>query len=220
MYELIHANSIDVLRDMPDKCVECIITDPPYGVGVDFGDYEDTVENLRVIIDEALPEMRRVAKRVALTPGVRNMHLYPQPSWTLCWYFGGGSRGAFGFNHWQPVLVYGADPDHRLRLYRTDVIRAVSHELADRTEHPCPKPLNFVRKLINRVAPSPADTILDPFMGSGTTGVAAIQLGHKFIGIDRNADYLAIAQRRIANASPDFQLTLQLNPMETIHEHA
>jgi len=220
MYDLIHANCIDVLRRMPDKCFDAIVTDPPYGVGVDFDDYEDTAENLKILIDEALPEMRRVARRVALTPGIRNMHLYPQPSWTLCWYFGGGCRGRYGFNHWQPVLVYGADPDNRLKLYRTDVIRAVSTELADRTAHPCPKPLTFMRKLINRVAPSPADTILDPFMGSGTTGVAAIQLGHKFTGIERNAEYVAMAQDRISRASPDFQLTLDLNPMETIHEHA
>jgi DNA modification methylase len=77
-----------------------------------------------------------------------------------------------------------------------------------------------MRKLINRVAPSPADTILDPFMGSGTTGVAAIQLGHKFIGIEMNGDYLAIAQRRIAQASPDFQLTLDLTAKDITHEHA
>ena len=71
-------------------------------------------------------------------------------------------------------------------------------------------PLPFVRKLINRVAPSPADTILDPFMGSGTTGVAAIQLGHKFIGIEVNGCYLAVAKRRIAQATPDFHSTLEL----------
>ena len=93
MYELILGNCIDVLREMPDKSVNCIVTDPPYGVGVDFGDYEDNLDNLTTIIQDALPEMRRVAKLVVLTPGVRNLHLYPQPTWTLCWYFGGGSRG-------------------------------------------------------------------------------------------------------------------------------
>ena len=47
-------------------------------------------------------------------------------------------------------------------------------------------------------------------MGSGTTGVAAIQLGHRFIGIEINGDYLAIAKRRIAEARPDFTQTLDL----------
>ena len=70
MYELIHANCIHALRNMPDKSVDCIVTDMPYGIGVDFGDYQDNVENLETLIDAALPEMRRVAKRIAITPGV------------------------------------------------------------------------------------------------------------------------------------------------------
>jgi site-specific DNA-methyltransferase (adenine-specific) len=214
MYELILGNCIDVMRSMPDKSVDCIVTDMPYGIGVDFGEYRDNVENLEALIDEALPEMRRVAQRVVITPGVRNLFLYPEPTWTLGWFFGGGCRGRWGFNHWQPVLAYGVDPLHRLKMMHTDVIRANNAALEDRSEHPCPKPLPFVRKLINRVAPSSADVILDPFMGSGTTGVAAIQLGHKFIGIEMNGDYLAIAKRRIAQARPDFQLTLNLTAKE------
>jgi DNA modification methylase len=151
---------------------------------------------------------------------VRNLFRYPQPTWTLGWFFVGGCRGRWGFNHWQPVLAYGADPLHRLSMMHTDVIRANNAALEDRSEHPCPKPLPFMRKLINRVAPSPADVILDPFMGSGTTGVAAIQLGHKFIGIEINGDYLAIAQRRIAQASPDFHLTINLTTKDLTREHA
>jgi DNA modification methylase len=210
MYKLIHGDCIEVMRAMPDKSVDAIITDPPYGIGVDFGNYADTVENLERLIADALPEMRRVAKRVVLTPGIRNLHKYPGSSWILCWYYAGGARGSYGFNHWQPVLAYGADPNWRLKITGTDVLRVTSTGLADRTAHPCPKPLSFARKLIARVAPSPSDTILDPFLGSGSFGVAAIQLGHNFIGIEQNADYLAIAERRIAAARPDFEHTVEL----------
>lgn len=210
MYQLIHANCIDVLRGMPDKSIDCIVTDMPYGIGVHFGDYCDNVDNLQTLIAYALPEMRRVARRVAITPGIRNLFLYPEPTWTLSWFFGGGGRGRWGFNHWQPILVYGADPLHSLKMMHTHVIRSTSMALADRTEHPSPKPLPFMRKLLNRVAPLPADSILDPFMGSGTTGVAAIQLGHRFIGVEVNGDYLAIAKRRIAAARPAFQHTIEL----------
>lgn len=207
MYELIHANCIDVLRNMPDKSVDCIVTDPPYGVELDYGEtYSDTRENLTLLIKDVLPEMRRVAKRVALTCGVRNTHLYPQPTWVLAWLYFGNNCSSWGFGSWQPVLVYGEDPDFRLRMKRSDTIRAFAHpsRKQEPLKHPCPKPLHFVRKLINRVAPSPFDTILDPFMGSGTTGVAAIQLGHRFIGIEINGDYLAIAQERLVQAKPDF----------------
>ncbi len=214
MYELILGNCIDVLRQMPDKSVDCIVTDPPYGVGIDFADYKDTHENLLVLIRDALPEMRRVARRVAFTCGVANLCFYPRPTWTLAWFYYGSGHTPWGWSAWQPILVYGADPDPRLRMRRCDMIRHNSNQhdsdRANAAGHPTPKPLSFMRKLINRVAPSPADTILDPFMGSGTTGVAAIQLGHTFTGIEMNGDYLAIAKRRIAQARPDFQLTLDL----------
>ena len=217
MYELILGNCIEVLWSMPDKSVDCIVTDPPYGIGFDYGgSFDDSVENLQLLIRDALPEMRRVAHRVALTCGVRNVRLYPQPTWMLAWLFTSNRLTPWGFPGWQPVLVYGTDPDFRLQMRRTDTIRsyAPSPRESEPNPHPCPKSINFVRKLINRVAPSPADTILDPFMGSGTTGVAAIQLGHRFIGIELNGDYLAIAKRRIAQATPDFQLTLALTAKE------
>jgi site-specific DNA-methyltransferase (adenine-specific) len=220
MYELIHANCIDVLRAMPDKSVDCIITDPPYGVGIDYGEYDDTPDNLLALIRLVVPEMRRVAQRVVLTCGIRNLHAYPQPTWILGWFYGGSAHSPWGWNFWQPVLVYGSDPDLRLRMRRPDAIRMTANARNDGAPHPCPKPLSFMRKLVNRVAPSPADIILDPFTGSGTTGVAAIQLGHKFIGIEMNGDYLAIAKRRIAQASPDFQLTLDLQAKDITHEYA
>ena len=210
MYELILGNCIDVLRRMPDKSVDCVITDPPYGVGIDFADYRDTTDNLEYLIAHALPEMRRVARPVAFTCGIKSIRLYPEPTWILCWYYGGASRRSWGFNCWQPVLVYGADPDFRNRMCRSDVIKGTHVAPSYKHDHPTPKPLSFMRKLVNRVAPSPSDTVLDPFMGSGTTGVAAIQLGHKFIGIELNGDYLAIAKRRIAEARPDFNLTINL----------
>jgi DNA modification methylase len=220
MYELIHGNCIDVLRGMPDKSVDCIVTDPPYGVGVDYDGYDDTQENLRSLIGTVFPEMRRVAHRIVLTCGIRNLHFYPPPSWMLGWFYGGSAPAPWGWNFWQPVLVYGTDPDIRLRMRRPDAIRMTANVPNDGRPHPCPKPLPFMRKLVNRVAPSPADVILDPFMGSGTTGVAAIQLGHKFVGIELNAGYLAIAKRRIAQATPDFQMSLDLKTTEISHDHA
>ena len=204
MYELIHGDCIEALRRMPDKSVDCIVTDPPYGVGIDFADYADTEHNLRLIVSQAVPEMRRVASRIVLTCGITNIHLYPQPTWTLAWVYPSPRRCSWGYNHWQPILVYGSDPFTRARMCRPDVIRGTIVDADDKHDHPTPKPLSFVRKLLNRVAPSPTDTILDPFMGSGTTGVAAIQLGHRFTGIEINGDYLAIAKRRIAAAKPDF----------------
>lgn len=67
--------------------------------------------------------------------------------------------------------------------------------------HPTVKPIDLMRWLIRLVA-KPGDTILDPFMGSGTTGIAATLEGVHFIGIEREAEYLEIARRRIAQTQP------------------
>jgi site-specific DNA-methyltransferase (adenine-specific)/modification methylase len=65
--------------------------------------------------------------------------------------------------------------------------------------HPTQKPVSVMRQAIQWAA-NDAATILDPFMGSGTTGVAAVQMGRKFIGIERDEGYFDIACRRIEQA--------------------
>jgi DNA modification methylase len=75
---------------------------------------------------------------------------------------------------------------------------------AERVAHPTQKPLALMRWCIEQ-AGNPA-TILDPFLGSGTTGVAAVQMGRKFTGIERDAGYFAIACKRIEQAYAQGQL--------------
>jgi len=65
--------------------------------------------------------------------------------------------------------------------------------------HPCPRPLNGITHVVDALSEQD-DIVLDPFMGSGTTGVACINLGRKFIGIEREPKYYDIARRRIDDA--------------------
>ena len=74
----------------------------------------------------------------------------------------------------------------------------------ERNGHPTQKPLALMKWCIDQ-ADSP-DTILDPFMGSGTTGVAAVQMGRKFIGIEREPKYFEIACKRIEDAQRTFDM--------------
>lgn len=70
---------------------------------------------------------------------------------------------------------------------------------SERTEHPTQKPLEVMTVIIQWLT-NPSMTILDPFMGSGTTGVAAVKLGRRFIGIEIDPNYFEIARRRIEDA--------------------
>jgi DNA modification methylase len=74
-------------------------------------------------------------------------------------------------------------------------------------EHPTQKPLPLMKWCIGFL-PN-AETILDPFMGSGTTGVAAVQMGRRFIGIEREAKYFDIACKRIEDAQRQGDMFIQ-----------
>jgi site-specific DNA-methyltransferase (adenine-specific) len=73
---------------------------------------------------------------------------------------------------------------------------------AQRGDHPTQKPLEVMKWAIGQL-PEPNHTILDPFAGSGTTGVAAIQMGKSFIGIERELKYFEAMCRRIREANGD-----------------
>ncbi len=74
-----------------------------------------------------------------------------------------------------------------------------TEQISLQNTHPTVKPIKLMEYLIKLITP-PGGTVLDPFMGSGSTGVAAYQLGFKFIGIEMNKEYVAIAKRRTKRA--------------------
>jgi DNA modification methylase len=87
--------------------------------------------------------------------------------------------------------------------------------LQDGKEHPTQKPVEVMRWCIQKL-PAGCKSILDPFMGSGTTGVAAVKLGRKFTGIEIEPKYFDIACRRIADAmkQPDMLVEVERRAAE------
>src|SRR5690606_16130623 len=131
----------------------------------------------------------------------------PQPKWMLAWNKPGSmTRNALGgFNIWEPILVYGK------ARFVDDAVwlpNCVNYNKDEAAEHPCPKPLKLYEWLVQR-GTELTDTICDPFMGSGTTGVACIQLGRKFIGIEIEERYFSIACRRIEEATRQTDLFIK-----------
>jgi site-specific DNA-methyltransferase (adenine-specific) len=83
--------------------------------------------------------------------------------------------------------------------YTADVAKGLDRNRPVANHHPTVKPTELMRYLVRLVTP-PNGTVLDPFMGSGSTGKAAVLEGFSFIGIDQSADYLEIATARIKHA--------------------
>ena len=197
--ELLHGDCIEIMKKMPDKSIDLILTDPPYGINLKYDEYNDSENNWYELMNKVLPEIIRVSK-MAILPSCQIKRLewiyknYP-PNWLMCWYKGSTGHASYiGFNDWEPHLVYGRRLNNQ---YMHDYFQSKPSHKANTFGHPCPKPIEWAEWIITRVARNDKIKILDCFMGSGTTGVVAKQLGHDYIGIEISEKYLSIAKERI-----------------------
>jgi hypothetical protein len=192
--------------------VDLVLTDPPYGIGLEYGDaFDDSEDYLARVIADAIPQCVELAPATLLTCGASNIHKYPPPTWVLAWFIPAGSGASpWGFGTWQPILAYGKDPYLTQGLgRRADSITrgnqgarvAIEREMWG---HPCPKPLPAWKQIMLRGSAREGDTILDPFMGSGTTMRAAKDLGRRAIGIEIEERYCEVAANRLTQGVLDF----------------
>jgi DNA modification methylase len=192
------------MKQIPDKSVDLVLTDPPYGVNYEYHNINDSKENLKLLIDKFMPECLRIASLTAIITGVSNTELYLGATWRLAWVCPAGSgMGPFGFNCWTPIAVFGKDPYLVNKMgSRPDIFidRKGVRDNGMAKQHPCSKPKSIMSWLLQRLSIKKSDTILDPFMGSGTTGFACKELGRNFIGIEIEPKYYDIAKHRINNA--------------------
>ena len=181
--------------------VDAVVTDPPYGLMIQYESFDDTRENVKKLADGWVPMCRVLARNVSFTPGLGSEDLYPKPDHVACWFMeAGGYRSSWGFGMWQPILCYGKDPFLSKGLgARPDVIKTNHFGQTEKFDHPCPKPLSVWLKFLERFS-LVRECVLDPFMGSGTTGVACVRTGRRFIGIEKEPKYFEIALKRIREA--------------------
>ncbi len=200
-------------RDILDSIsADAMVTDPPYGVnftgsstkhGKDipngYASFDDTSENIQNIIVPLFVSALSKVKRAAVTPGIRCHRMYPTPDGEgVIWYPSGANSGPWGFVTHQPILYYGKCPFLARSLgSRPSGFQSV--ESARPNGHPCPKPIGQTKWMVDRVSIL-GETVLDPFMGSGTTGVACVEMDRKFIGVELDPGYFDIACKRIALA--------------------
>lgn len=189
--------------------VDAVVTDPPYGVGYQgsvtkhgtngfsYASFDDTPESIASICVPAVRLAASIAKCAIVTPGIKNAHLYDPPdNQGSIFYPSGANRGPWGFICSQPLFYYGKDP-FLARGKGSQPNGFSTTEAADRSiPHPCPKPIGQTTWMVQRVS-FEGETIADPFMGSGTTGVAAVRLGRKFYGCEIDPNYFEVAKRRI-----------------------
>jgi len=189
-----NADCRDVLPTL--EHVNLVLTDFPYGNNTEYGNYEDTEDNLRLLVNDTMPLIIDKSDRALITCGVANIGLYPKPDWILSWVTPAGSgSGKWGFCCWQPILAYGKDPYLQAgKGRRPDIF--IKTELSADSKHPCSKPIDIWRMILLRGSINTDDIILDPFLGSGTTLRACLDTNRKCIGIEVSEKYCEIAANR------------------------
>ena len=194
---------MDILPTL-DK-VDLLLTDPPYGIGIAANPVRQLHEKLDW--DSSTPEKSLLDSclnlaKLQIVWGGNYFELPP----SQCFYVWDKQQPEnFSLAMCEMAWTNKKSP---AKLYRQSV-------LSYKKEHPTQKPIELMKWCIDQ-AGSP-ETILDPFMGSGTTGVAAIQMGRKFIGIEREPKYFDIACKRIEQAVAQPQL-FEPEPAKHIQE--
>lgn len=194
--ELHLGDCLNILKTFPDKSVDLCLTDPPYGI--------DGEEDFS-IVQGAIKEMKRISKMQILILDWRNPMTVGNGKFAeLVWEYGWISGGRTKSEHFYPTHNTIHFCGERLFKFDTKNGSIIKRQpgfssprqcsYAKKSGHPYEKPLKLMEYLVER---SNAETILDPFMGSGTTGCACKELGRNFIGIEIEKKYYDIAKKEL-----------------------
>lgn len=196
--ELHLENCLQILKEMPDKSIDAILTDPPYGINIIRGGgrgingwrkYSDSgwdrIRPERTIFEEIL----RVGKKIIIWGGNYFTDYLPPSSQWLIW-----DKGQRNFSLADCEMAWSSQ-NKAARIFTFP--RAKMRK--EGGLHPTQKPIELMKWCLEFVS-KPEDTILDPFMGSGTTGIACIETGRNFIGIEIDSGYFEIAKERLSAA--------------------
>ena len=207
---LINGDCLQALREVGN--VDAVVTDPPYGNG-DSGRYGRSQLGHRTIIGDDNLEWLKPAAEAIYATLKQNGHCIAFCQWRTfanfreefqsagfqtkslgVWDKCNAGLGAGVAEQWEGICFFRKGEIVE-RKFRGNVF--TYPRLSGRPEHPNQKPENLMGALIELVS-AEGDTILDPFMGSGSTGVAALKGNRNFIGIEKDEQHFRTACKRIA----------------------
>jgi DNA modification methylase len=187
----------DILPTLP--LLDCVVSDPPYGMS--FQSNHRALQHERIANDDNEDLLLwgcglQPRHSAYLFCRWDNLFSVPKPKSLITWVKNNWSMGDLEHEHARQteVALFYPGPEHDFPKSRpTDVIKAPR---TGNEHHPTEKPVQLMRAIIEWTR----GIVVDPFMGSGTTGVAAVQMGREFVGIELHEPYFDIACRRIEEA--------------------
>lgn len=202
---LYHGDCLEILPTLASGSIDAVVTDPPYGVGKARWDGECPP---RVLWSLLAATIREGGSLIAF-PGLKWLPRVIADigadllwQWPIAWYKPNAMQfGKTGFSVLDIMVWFAKGKAKALQPMRDVIVKAIVPS-ENRNGHPTPKPLDVMLPLVQLVSRK-GDIILDPFMGSGTTGVACVQTGRNFIGIEIDRGYFDIAKARIEKAQAE-----------------
>lgn len=224
---LIKGNNLDVLKTISDKSVDLVVTDPPYNIskknnfetmnrqGIDFGEWDKNADLLSWMNE--LPRIVKKGASIIVFNDWRNLGIIAKEL---------EEKGFLikDIIRWEKTNPMPRNRDRRYIVDYEFAIWAVENHAKwkfhrqsdkyDRSEirvpiasasektlgaHPTQKPVKLMEELLLRHSDK-NDIVLDPFMGSGSTGIACLNTNRDFIGIELDENYFEIAKKRITTS--------------------
>jgi len=248
-FEVVVGDCVNVLNAMPAGTADLVVADPPYNIGIDYGDgrgadelpsyrYAGMVREWMLAIERVLSPAGTLWVVCDSAYGAAFDRAIVEAGLTIrdrgVWHesFGVWRRGLFG-KCWRPWFYAVKDRRRFTFNEAAFMVRSRRQEIGDRRANPAGKvrsnvwtfsrvagtfrervkppagekpptqlPLAMVRMVVDGFT-NPGDLIVDPFTGTGTTGVAAVQTGRRFVGIELRETWAAVARQRIEAATAD-----------------
>ena len=194
---IILGDCLDVMREMPDKCIDLVLTDPPYGIGggglkggrpfsMSGGDKWD-IQPEEIYFNEIF----RISKNQIIWGG--NYFNLGRSRGFIVWYKENDGRD---FSECEYAWSSFEKPS---RIYKKRFIGKKD------TLHPTEKPVSLFQWILKNYS-EPVMTIFDPFAGSGTTAIACLETGRNYILVEKEPEYVDIINKRIATWKEQLRL--------------
>ncbi len=208
--QIICGDCLEVMKEIPDKSVNLVLTDPPYGIKEsneknktrgkpafgkkycgtkDYGHYDWDKQKVK---KEYFEEIRRVSKNQVIFGGNYYASILGDSS---CWLVWDKDNGKSDFSDCELAWTSFKTAVRKFK-WRWNGMLQEDMKNKEKRVHPTQKPLPLFKWILEKYS-QPNDVILDPFLGSGTTAVACLELNRHFIGIELSPEYCEIAKKRI-----------------------
>lgn len=211
-----NCDCIEGMRELPADSVDLVLTDPPYGMDYQSGRRKEKYDRIEGdknldFLDDAFRELDRVMKpdtSIYMFCSWHNVDVFKQAFeryfklknilvWVKNAHGSGDLKGSYAPKY--ELILFGHKGRSLLRGKRPEDVLLYDRVNGSESVHSTQKPVKLLEDLITNSSDTGA-VVLDPFLGSGSTAVAAVSLGRHYIGYELSEDYCRIARNRIAQA--------------------